>query len=330
MRPITSTLIAPLILAACGGAVPSGEPDAALPGTPDASADASPDQPDAAAAPDAAPPRCDVTKPFGDATLVPVLNAPDEQGVPVGDTSAKLTHDERVVVFQSRRTNTDGGGQDLYIATRDDRDASFRDPVPVPGVNTASGEHIPVLSEDRMTLYFMRDTATQGDVFVATRATPTGAFSGVRKVEGLGVDADADGKTDDGPTHITAEGQLTFSSTKDGDRDLYTAARVDTHTFREVAPLAEINHPTLDDLSATLSSDGRIIYWASLRTDGGHEGDFDIWTATRSDPNARFGTPTRIAELSTAGRDLPTFVSDDGCVLYFDRGADLMFAVKPR
>src|SRR5687767_2796736 len=102
MRPITSTLIAPLILAACGGAVPSGEPDAALPGTPDASADASPDQPDAAAAPDAAPPRCDVTKPFGDATLVPVLNAPDEAGVPVGDTSAKLTHDERVVVFQSR------------------------------------------------------------------------------------------------------------------------------------------------------------------------------------------------------------------------------------
>lgn len=44
---------------------------------------------------------------------------------------------------------------------------------------------------------------------------------------------------------------------------------------------------------------------------------FDIWTASRSSPSAAFGLASIIPALQTRYEELPSYVSDDHCRLYF-------------
>ncbi|HEY3498620.1 MAG TPA: hypothetical protein VGK73_28210, partial [Polyangiaceae bacterium] len=49
-------------------------------------------------------------------------------------------------------------------------------------------------------------------------------------------------------------------------------------------------------------------------------GTSDIWRATRAHPSGLFGEPALVSELNVSGLDdVPSFISEDGCRLYFDR-----------
>ena len=65
------------------------------------------------------------------------------------------------------------------------------------------------------------------------------------------------------------------------------------------------------------------------RTDGGAEGEFDVWYGRRDQPSGPFKDVARVDILSSAGRDMPGWLSVDGCVMYLERERDLLFAVKP-
>jgi hypothetical protein len=118
-----------------------------------------------------------------------------------------------------------------------------------------------------------------------------------------------------------------------GDLDIYSVG---------VSPNGVVNlpytpYPALNgasnDTRPVLSPDGLRIYFASDRPSGA--GLLDIYTATRAVVTGAFAAPQRVAELSTASNDAPTWLSPDGCRLYFvsDRaggtGLDLYVASKP-
>jgi Tol biopolymer transport system component len=63
-----------------------------------------------------------------------------------------LAYDERILVFTSDRGS--GGDEDLYYATRDDRTKPFKDPRPIPVVNSGDSDGDPMLSSDGCELYF--------------------------------------------------------------------------------------------------------------------------------------------------------------------------------
>jgi len=101
------------------------------------------------------------------------------------------------------------------------------------------------------------------------------------------------------------------------------------------APVAELNSQ-YDEGHAILSDDLLTVYFASTRiglsTSGG-SGPANILTAHRSTPTGTFTDLALVSELNTESAEIPSYLSPDGCTLYFDsdRGGrlHLWVAVKP-
>jgi hypothetical protein len=103
--------------------------------------------------------RSQPTDPWGTPALVPELNSTSYDQDPTLDASGTI------VVFSSTRT-TD---QNLYMATRPDRNSPFGAPVPISALNTAADESDPWMSPDLRTIVFTRGTDTGRDLYIATR-----------------------------------------------------------------------------------------------------------------------------------------------------------------
>jgi hypothetical protein len=87
-----------------------------------------------------------------------------------------LSADETSIYFQS--SQPDGlGSSDIYVSALG-ADGTFGAPQAVPGVNSASADRAPVLTQDGLTMYFgsTRNTGTAYDIFVARRPTLNDAF----------------------------------------------------------------------------------------------------------------------------------------------------------
>ena len=104
---------------------------------------------------------------FGPATAVAELNSAGN------DIQPNVRKDGREIVLSSNRTGT-LGGQDIWVATRDDAGDLWSAPVNLgSAVNTAAAETRPSLSWDALTLLFGRTPGPEGigDIYVSTRST---------------------------------------------------------------------------------------------------------------------------------------------------------------
>jgi len=70
-----------------------------------------------------------------------------------------------------------------------------------------------------------------------------------------------------------------------------------------------------DATTPALSEDGLVAYFGSTRMGGA--GMMDIWTASRTSTTGTFGQFANLGELNTAEQDFATWLSPDGCRLYF-------------
>lgn len=133
------------------------------------------------------------------------------------DFTAFLSADGQELWFASNR----GGNFDLWRAPR--TGAGFASPEAVAALNTADLEIIPVLSADRLTVYFStsRGAATQNqDIWIAHRATVTGEFSAPHPVEGVNTTGN------DHPSWLSPDNcRLYLTSNVSTTDDLYVATR---------------------------------------------------------------------------------------------------------
>jgi hypothetical protein len=104
--------------------------------------------------------------------------------------------------------------------------------------------------------------------------------------------------------------------------------------FDSPMPMTELNSAAPDS-SPTVTPDDLVIYFASQRMDGNAQGDYDIWTASRSSAMAPFNAPSNVAELNTSSAELVDFISRDGCEIFFHTNRDggtfkIYSATKPK
>jgi hypothetical protein len=75
----------------------------------------------------------------------------------------------------------------------------------------------------------------------------------------------------------------------------------------------------MTETAPLVTADELTIIFGSDRDSPNSRGGLDIWMATRPSPSAPFGAEHVVGELATAAHDIPTWISPDGCHLYFDR-----------
>lgn len=108
---------------------------------------------------------------------------------------------------------------------------------------------------------------------------------------------------------------LLYLNDNKGFGNIYTSERVDGKYTKPVMLDKQINAPNSEEIAASISADGDIIYFASDREGG--MGGTDIY-ACRKTPSGAWGTPQNLGkEINTAqNEDFPN-ISPDGKDLYF-------------
>jgi hypothetical protein len=84
--------------------------------------------------------------------------------------------------------------------------------------------------------------------------------------------------------------------------------------FGAPSAVAEINTAGLADEHPVVSADGLTIFFSSTRPGG--LGNIDVWTAARASSGDPFGTPMDVGAVSSSSKDIPDWISPDGCRLY--------------
>lgn len=255
---------------------------------------------------------CDASKPFESQQLV--VGAPDDDtgyGVP------RLSGDELRAYYSTAsgtlfRTERPSMGMPFSAGTQ---------------LLTFSSAWQPSLTTNELVLVFSRGDDHE-QLFVATRSstaspfgTPTSLGSAVNNSQRSQIDP-----------YLRGDGRELFfhrynpgNSNESG--DIFSAA-IDGTSVSNAQPVAAINSPA-DDRYPVVTADGLTIFWGSNRTDLGGKGLTDIYTASRSTPTGTFGGVRNVTELSSTEDERPSWVSPDGCRLYFQKGNTLLVAKRP-
>jgi len=263
---------------------------------------------------------CDLTQPFGTPALVTSLNTGFQE------IDVWLTDDSRTALIASNRTDIGGlGSYDIYIASRPGPTGDFGAMTALANVNSASSDRRPVLSPNRLTLFFssnrpIGDGGTGTNIFVVTRPNALADFGTPGPLAG------ANSAATDYPDSLTSDGTLLYlDSTVGANRDIYVR---DLTTSNPPTPVAELNSSSAEAF-AVISSDGRTIYFATTRPLPGAVGDaavktdLDVWVARRAGAAGTFSNLAPVTELNTTSEDAPSWLSPDGCTIYLssDRSA---------
>jgi Tol biopolymer transport system component len=292
------------------------------------------DDPRAQATGGDAGPSCDANAPFGAPSLVPGLDPGALMAASV--EGVRLSPDGLTAYFSATGRPGGVGYGDLYQAERAAVTAPFGSVVPIAGtgIDTPDDESDPTMTGDGLTLLFSRTRpATNPNVFYeANRPTPGIPFTGVTSVF---ADATALGISDMATPFFREDGAALYfvfvpTQAPDSLTDIYRAPR--TNGSLGVPSAVEELNTTFAEIAPVVTPDELTIYFASDRSDGQARGEYDIWTATRSDVGGAFSPPANVAEVNTPSSDVPTFITHDGCTLYLwsDRGGSVAAYVATR
>ncbi|MDB5216398.1 MAG: OmpA family protein [Myxococcaceae bacterium] len=263
--------------------------------------------------PDASPPACDLTKPFGPMVEIAELTAPDAA---TGDLGAALSEDELTIWFTSQRGSA---SETTYTAHRVDMGAAFSNPVPFPiGVNLLFGSFAP----DASGIYA---GSTNGTLDVSYGPRFDGGYGPFTVVSGIPSSASANEAT---PFGYSSGSRLYYTA-------LFPSRLVEGRcvggactSVRELTELAGGNG------FPVASRDDRTLYFASNQ--GGGAGT-DIYRATRATDTDTWGNVT-VAVGNPGTDEAPSWVSADGCRLYLSsnkktngaNSTDIYVVTRPR
>ena len=277
------------LLASCGRfgfAIAEGSADAAR-----GSADAA----DAGDAPHAG--ACDLLAPFG--TPAPV-NELDTASI---DEQAALSVDRLGVYFMSNRA----GASQVFTASRPTVTSPFGAPVPVMSLDSASYDTWNVsISGDGLTAYFVTDEAGADHMYRATRASTLVGFAAKSPMPSPIRDGEQ--------PYVVPDGNVLYYSAGGAIVRAGLGQSVATQMQATLAvPPHQVGIPVV-------TPDERTIYFAVY--DSGVFASYDIWMATRPSAGDAWSAPVPVSELDTAAFEVPSWISGDGCELYFTRAAD--------
>lgn len=289
---------------------------------------AKPDGPDPDAAidarPDASPPRCDPSKPFGIPTPMTELNTGAQ------DIHAYFTPDELTVYFASSRA--ENGDWDIYQASRASQTAPFDAPVLVSGVNSLLNDSLPAITDDGLTLFGTRIVVTpsyETDIFSSTRTSISSAFAPLVYNPTF-----SSANRDEGIAFLPDRTAVFWSERagSSGSHGIFTAVWNGT-SYATPMPLYDFTFSDQNLVSGVLMTPDQLtLYFSSTKS----LSQIDIWMTTRASTGVPFPEPTNVSELNSPEQEHTSWLSRDGCVIAFSRNnltnsnSDLYLARKPQ
>ncbi|MEM9454923.1 MAG: hypothetical protein AAGF11_12140 [Myxococcota bacterium] len=254
--------------------------------------------------------------PFGDPVVVSVINSGQT------DDDPTLTADRLEIYFASNRE----GDEDLYVATRRSTNDDWSPAVPVPVVNEEGvRDNTPGISGDGLTLLFAserQDSLGDQDLYVSTRARRGQPWSMPVHVSSLSSD-----RRDIAPGLTVGREAVYWCSFgpgmgSSGDLDVWWAEVLRdgvTFQFGPAQPVPGLLNTNDDECASWLSPDRRTIVFDRSSGSAG----FDLWMASRDEPDQGFGEPVPLDAIDREGinldgsNDTDPWISPDGRVLYF-------------
>lgn len=304
-------VIALSFLAACGDITVAGgarAEDASSPpddgsGQADGGSSSSPD-----GSVDETPPRCRPDAPFGQKVHL------RELGSAGWEDGGFLTQDELTIYFS--RMPGGSGDHDLWFATRANRDVTFREPEPFAGVNTTEVERRPTLSSDGRVLVATTHDSSDNDDLSMARRQGTDPFPPLAPIVGLN-----GGGVDEAP-YLLPNGRIYYGSDLTSEppdageppKGIWYSTLVEGGGVEIPTPIEgiDVGPGGPDESFPVLTPDELTLFFSSTRS-----GTFDIWIATRDSVEGGFEAAQIVAEVNTLRNEMPSWISPDGCVLYF-------------
>ena len=263
---------------------------------------------------------CDANKPFGPKSAL---------ALPFRRTAGlRLSPDQRTGYFEAPGPN---GDYALYMGSRVSPDAAFDTFVPVPSLNTPAGsaDFDPTLRADGLWLIYAR-SSMNWQAFGLRWATRPERSNSFADMGSLSVDS-VDGTNDTTP-FLRSDGQVLYFASDRAPGESYDLYRATWNggAYAPATPIKELNSLWID-WEPVISADELTIYFASYRP-AARGGASDIYAATRGSTAEPFSAPTFLETLNTADNEAPTYLTPDGCTLYFfsDHGTEqqMFYATK--
>jgi Tol biopolymer transport system component len=188
-------------------------------------------------------------------------------------------------------------GLDIWVATRESRDAPFGAPERLPEpINSASDDFCPTpINGDRLLFVSRRAiegvTCGLGDIYLTRR----NAAQGWSEPEHLACAPEGPNSVLDeqGPSYVQAQLYFSRSSLPPGTTgELYVSEKQRNMTFGPATPIAELNDVGANDIQPNVRKDGREIVFSSNRFGGA--GGQDIWSATRASGDDPWSAPVNL------------------------------------
>ena len=204
------------------------------------------------------------------------------------------------------------GDERLYVMTRESLDQPFGEPVKLLGAfgDLALRDHQPSLSADNKVMVFVRSEADSwsDNQLYTTEQNEDGVWMNIRPMDAL----NKSGYTDAYPW-LSPDGLVLYwTSNRDGDDWIYFSERKSLKDeFKKVNKL-DINFND-EILSCWLSDDMTRIYFSDRNT---------IHTASRSNPNAKFGEPEVYMTPDLGFIGAATFTSDMSQMMVYNSTSD--------
>jgi Tol biopolymer transport system component len=208
--------------------------------------------------------------------------------------------------------------EDIFLATRTTRNTVFDKALLVEGLDDGGSEEgTPFISVDGRSLYFFSNRSGPGtlgdrDIWIATRASATGAFDPPSVVPGI------NSPELDHLPWLSADGlELLFVSDRPSPNafsNIWVTRRTSlADPFAEPVELEGINTVAREE-GFSLSADGLTLVFSSNREGSA---DLDIWIATRPERDAAFTEPQNLSAVNSAAPDGDAMLSPDGLELFF-------------
>jgi hypothetical protein len=263
------------------------------------------------ATPDAPTPRCDPNKPFGAPSPVTAI---DTAG---WEESAHLSPDELTIYFSGENRDDAGTGWAIWVATRATTTSAFSAATLLPGISPAAYTlRGPSVSGDGLDLYATRTYGGGVYGIVAShRASTAVDFGAPVTVSNVNPTSDVE------DPYVLPNGNVLYLAYTPGDGGVggqIFRAEKSVGSFGPPVSVVGVNQGVAGkaDFRAAVTPDELTIFFTSDRP--GSIGTYDIYEAHRTSTSAAFNTPVDVAVLNVAGAfSWPSWVSDDGCVLYF-------------
>ena len=203
------------------------------------------------------------------------------------------------------------------------------DPKPLMAISTEADEYLPIITADNKRAYFTRRTfekekftgGINAEIKPVERFCWSNALGDNNFEKGQPMPPPFNKNANEGGASLSADNRILFYTIcKNEGAELlncdlwYSVFGKDTWSeVKNAGPV--INGKTSWDSQPSLSSDGKVLYFASNRPGG--VGELDIWKSVKN-KEGNWGEPVNLGpEINTPGNEKSPFFHSDGQTLYF-------------